>query len=191
MVWTTSPVSRQHPGQFVSHLPNLVALDDKCRMADLIRTASGGRAPRWLPLTYCLPEELPALADHWKEADVSTSCRERLAGDVRRLSSQTLTSKHSSDGHQQADGGAGTWIVKPPHLARGWDIIVTSSLPCIVRHLQTSERLSVSQYISEPDLFRGRKYDLRLYVLLLSPHQVRVGARSLLHFELETTWEGG
>lgn len=44
---------------------------------------------------------------------------------------------------------------------------------CTCLHLQACGRLSVSRYVSDPDLWQGHKYDLRLYVLLISPTQVR------------------
>lgn len=68
-----------------------------------------------------------------------------------------------------------TWILKPPHLARGWDIVLTRSLSSILRHLQASVRLAVSIYLPNPDLWvDGHKYDLRFYLLLLSPTQVLI-----------------
>jgi len=67
---------------------------------------------------------------------------------------------------QKTKDSKNVWIVKPPHLARGWDILVTTNIPCILRHLQASPRLSVSCYITNPDLYRGHKYDLRFYVLI-------------------------
>jgi hypothetical protein len=43
----------------------------------------------------------------------------------------------------------------------------------VLRHLQASDRLSVSAYVADPDTHKGHKYDLRLYCLLLGNRKVR------------------
>ena len=98
---------------------------------------------------------------------------------VRRLLTRTalVDVDHLS---QDSEEGEGVWIVKPPHLARGWDIFVTTNVNCILRHLQASPRLSVSRYITNPDLYHGYKYDLRFYVLIS-------GAQ--VSGQVEHTWE--
>ena len=83
-------------------------MDDKCGMAWLLRR---GGPPEWLPRTFCLPEELPALLAHWEGRGKETEKEEE---------EEEL------------------WILKPPHLARGWDIVLASELPCVLRHLQVT-----------------------------------------------------
>lgn len=114
IVWTAgvpppSPsTSQQRQQQWRSTLPNLSAVDDKCGMAWLLRR---GGPPEWLPRTFCLPEELPALLAHWEGRGKETEKEEE---------EEEL------------------WILKPPHLARGWDIVLASELPCVLRHLQVT-----------------------------------------------------
>lgn len=98
------PSTPQRQQQWRGTLPNLSAVDDKCSMAQLLRR---GGSPGWLPRTFCLPEELPALLAHW-------------------------------DRKEEKEKDEELWILKPPHLARGWDIALASEPPCVLRHLQVT-----------------------------------------------------
>lgn len=143
------PQSARGRRQWKATLPFLGEVDDKCQLVHLLTRLSHTRSQLsipWLPRSYCLPEDLPRLLDDW----------------------ETPSSRPPS-------APPSTWILKPPHLARGWDIALTRSLPCILRHLQASGRLLVSDYLTSPDLWLdGHKYDLRMYVLLLSPSLVLI-----------------
>ncbi len=119
ILWTAAAAATSPPPpttttpQWRGALPNLVeAVDDKCGMARLLRGAP------WLPRTFCLPEELPALLRCWEEETEEEE--ERL------------------------------WILKPPHLARGWDIALAAELPCVLRHLQVTHRTRSDHPSSPP-----------------------------------------
>eukprot|EP00624_Nannochloropsis_granulata_P005432 evm.model.NODE_38462_length_11801_cov_16.752394.2 len=148
------PLPLRRKTQWRATLPNLDRVDDKCEMVKLLinqqhnlhenDSSPPSAALPWLPRTYCLPEDLPRLLQEWTKFSSSPS-------------------------------SSSTWILKPPHLARGWDIVLTRSLPCVLRHLQASGRLAVSYYLPSPDLWEdGHKYDLRMYLLLLSPSLVLI-----------------
>lgn len=51
--------------------------------------------------------------------------------------------------------------------------MVLSTVSGVLRHLQASDRLSVSAYVADPDTHNGHKYDLRLYCLLLGNRKVQ------------------
>jgi hypothetical protein len=45
--------------------------------------------------------------------------------------------------------------------------VFVDSLSCALRHVESAPRLA-SKYVSAPALFKGRKFDLRYYVIVLS-----------------------
>ena len=59
------------------------------------------------------------------------------------------------------------WIMKRYRGRQSMDYPITASLSCALRHLETAPRLAC-KYVSHPSLFKGRKYDLRFYVIVLS-----------------------
>lgn len=53
------------------------------------------------------------------------------------------------------------WIVKPTSMARSMDMVVTSSLPLLLRNAETGPKI-ISKYIHNPLTYKKRKFDLRL-----------------------------
>lgn len=62
------------------------------------------------------------------------------------------------------------WILKPKNGARGKDIRVVRDIAAV----PTSERWMVQEYLDNPHTMFGRKYVLRLYVLITSVEPLRV-----------------
>ncbi len=68
-----------------------------------------------------------------------------------------------------AAGGAGeddnTWIVKPWNQGRSMGVVVSDSLPHMLRLMETGPKV-VTKYIARPVTLRGFKFDLRVYLLV-------------------------
>eukprot|EP00596_Hydrurales_sp_CCMP1899_P003589 CAMPEP_0119053678 /NCGR_PEP_ID=MMETSP1177-20130426/74576_1 /TAXON_ID=2985 /ORGANISM="Ochromonas sp, Strain CCMP1899" /LENGTH=801 /DNA_ID=CAMNT_0007033687 /DNA_START=197 /DNA_END=2600 /DNA_ORIENTATION=+ len=65
------------------------------------------------------------------------------------------------------------WIMKRYRGRQSMDYPITDNLSCALRHVESAPRLA-SKYISAPALFRGRKFDLRYYVIVLSLIPLRI-----------------
>lgn len=78
---------------------------------------------------------------------------------------------HDFQTHFNADGvSAKTFIVKPDHSCQGRGVFLTRNLSQISR----SDVLVAQQYIARPLLIAGKKFDLRIYVLVTSCSPLRV-----------------
>lgn len=116
-------------------------------------------------------------------ADVNVSSGERHSkksnGNVVSRSRDVFTSNNGSNG----DSGNGSvcargaedniWIMKRYRGRQSMDYPISDSLPCLLRHLESAPRLA-SKYVSNPMLYKNRKFDLRYYVIVLSLKPLRI-----------------
>lgn len=66
------------------------------------------------------------------------------------------------------------WIIKPALLNNGQHIHIMTQTEQLVRHFNNSQRLGgphvIQRYIPNPDVLRGHKYSMRLFVALTPTH---------------------
>jgi len=74
---------------------------------------------------------------------------------------------------RQVNGEDTTFIIKPPTLARGIGHTITNNLDCILRLLETGDKVA-SKYIEQPALFNYLKYDLRFMVVVKQTDPIEV-----------------
>jgi len=64
--------------------------------------------------------------------------------------------------------------VKPHNRSQGKGIIVTDDIEVIASRLDKYSQLVVSQYVDNPLLINGFKFDLRIYVGITSVYPLRM-----------------
>ena len=76
---------------------------------------------------------------------------------------------------QQAMAGEQSkkWIFKPAAQAQGRGIFVTDKI-CDIPHKSSNSNYVVSEYISNPLLLNGYKFDMRIYVAITSINPLRI-----------------
>lgn len=147
--------------QLVNHFPNHYELTRKDLMYRNIRlhskAASGSSAcsPTGLAIWECVPVTFSLPNDY------SLFCEE-----FKRVSTST------------ASNGPALWIVKPANRSQGRGIFLISKLNQVMRWMKDraseaeenpralTDPFIVSRYIDKPLLIGGKKFDLRLYVLV-------------------------
>ncbi|CAI5537688.1 unnamed protein product, partial [Closterium sp. Naga37s-1] len=140
---------------YVNQFPFEACIVMKHHLARTIQQAYGNTRP-WLQDTYDMQSELAALIGCFQQREAAGAA---AAG-------KRLTAGY--EGREEPDSDAdldNTWIMKPWNLARSMDATVSRHLAQIVRLAETGPKVC-QKYISRPALFHGRKFDLRLLLLL-------------------------
>jgi Tubulin-tyrosine ligase family len=159
----------------------------------LVRTMrhAYGTVP-FLPVTYDLsyPEQLEGfVADYACRSERNGQNESEQGGTARSLSlklkdclleDETDLDVNSGECRSMASNGGNTraavdniWIMKRYRGRQSMDYPISDSLPCLLRHLESAPRLA-SKYVSNPMLYKNRKFDLRYYVIVLSLKPLRI-----------------
>ncbi|GFR46693.1 hypothetical protein Agub_g8312, partial [Astrephomene gubernaculifera] len=165
-------LTRLQPHQRVNHFPNHYELTRKDLLVKNIKRyqvqakREGGNPDDFdiIPTTFVLPQDYMLFAEEF-----------------RRCSFQQQQQQQ-----QQHSGGGGcgtTWIMKPSSRSQGKGIFLinrlsqikqwsVSSLPPALRN--GSDNYVVSRYIENPLLIGGKKFDMRMYVVVTSFKPLKV-----------------
>jgi len=65
--------------------------------------------------------------------------------------------------------GHNMYILKPSNQSKGNGIVLIKSLDIIIKSLMQDRECIVQKYIENPFLYHKRKFDLRVWVVLLNP----------------------
>ena len=130
--------------QKVNHFPNSKHLTRKDFMytnikrlkdsIDVLVGFGGGNHFKFLPLTFCIPDDLISL-------------RYAMSKDPNKF-----------------------WIVKPANSSSGQGIFLTKD----IKDVEEEFDMVVCEYIANPFLINGFKFDLRIYVAVTSINPLRV-----------------
>merc|ERR1712032_189767 len=108
------------------------------------------------------------------------------------LQSMTVR-KHSLD-TRSGEGGEDrkVWIVKPIGLSRGRGIFLTDNPIALPAKDNNGRGFLVQRYIADPYLIRGRKFDLRVYLLItgINPLKFYIYKDGFMRFATELYGEG-
>ena len=147
---------KMKPYQRVNHFPRGSEVTRKDKLySNVARNIARFGAPAFgfVPLTFLLPAQSAEFAQVYRSSLSSPS--------------PLLSPSPSSPGK----AGGKTWIVKPTTLSRGRGIFLLDSLDEVL-HLERP--VVVCEYIGNPYLLDGLKFDLRLYALVTSYSPLRV-----------------
>jgi hypothetical protein len=164
-VWTFRWTSPDNERQLINHFANYNAL---CTKASLLASLAGRDTSAWAPRGYPWPRDAALLAaDFHRTAAV-------CAGEETSEATAELPALQPSIDCGGARGRA--WIAKPAAGTRGVGIEVFRDLQLMEEWLQSQSRPSaeepaqfvVQKYVETPMLLFGRKFDLRLFALVVS-----------------------
>ncbi|CAH8463755.1 unnamed protein product [Schistosoma turkestanicum] len=148
--------------QKVNHFPGSFQLGRKDKLwlnLNHLRMRFGKKSIDFVPRTFCLPSDLKSLKEYWTQQENEHK---------NSLNNDALSYFRPK------------WIMKPPASARGIGIKLVRGWSDIPQQ----RRVIVQSYINQPYLIDGKKFDIRLYVLVsgFSPLRAYVYREGLVRF---------
>lgn len=163
-IFATENNARLKPGQLINHFPNHYELTRKDLLAKNVKRYQRaarkrgiditGPAHNFLPVTYVLPQDYALFVEEFRRSSTPT------------------------------------WIMKPASKAQGKGIFLINKLSQVKKWANsgaavapalrgTMENYVISRYIDNPLLIGGKKFDLRLYVVVTSYSPLKAYMSSL------------
>ncbi|KAK3266409.1 hypothetical protein CYMTET_24966 [Cymbomonas tetramitiformis] len=159
-------------GQWTNHVPGISELSGRDRLYRNLRVMAERHGPHFqvMPETYLLPEEAPAL--------------QAAASLVR-----APTTRHAPAN----EGASNLWLLKNLTVADGQQVMFGQDKVMVQGNTQApwpeqvKEPFLAQRYVSDPYLLHGRKFTIRLYLLITSVHPLRlyVHEEGLVHLAVE------
>ena len=120
----------------------------------------------FLPITYDLShiEELKKFIIDFSERENLIKINDQNNTEEKKEKKIDNCSDSNCNSYSNIDN---IWILKRYRGRQSMDYPITNNLSCALRHLESAPRLAC-KYVSSPSLWKGRKYDLRYYVIVLS-----------------------
>ena len=181
-------------GVIVNHLTGSQNLTAKSLLLSCLR---GCRPASFFPRSFTLPQEFPAFKRNFHRTQLYYLCNEVLekghcsASDLEVInvsllalesptwSSMDLTNPREKqllqrlktslqpDVQTTIDGSGSLWIVKPARKSRGRGISVHKTTTSVEEAVQDGHSYVVQKYVEQPLLFHERKFDLRVWAVVL------------------------
>ncbi|GFO48611.1 tubulin polyglutamylase ttll5 [Plakobranchus ocellatus] len=188
----TSEYSGLLPWQRINHFPSCGAITRKdalCRNFRKMRIVHGQNVYSFSPQAYNLPNDYTKFVSEYATLRNQTSKRQTgrdnsggLAGKAHDNRRNPQLSQGQTNQPQETPTPL-MWICKPAESSRGRGIFIFQDLS----ELQYDCNAVVQQYISDPLLIGGYKFDIRVYVAVpsFSPLQIYIHEEGLVRFSTE------
>lgn len=172
--------------QRINQFPNTFGItrkDNLCRNIVKMQQTHGFKYFDFVPRTFVLPQEQDEFKKFAKSIEMLQMNRSSVGSPRRHniKAKSTLSEFVTKDVVPPV-----AWIIKPSAAACGRGIFITNNTHEAIERSRLMECAVVSQYISNPLLIDGLKFDLRLYVVVVSfyPLVIYLYIRCLYEFQM-------
>ena len=195
------------PGVLINHLMGVQALTAKSLLVTSLRKLP--QAAYFFPRSFTLPNEFAVFTRNFSLT--KTYCRVRsvlegttadddlaIMNEGRELlglplwsaletsSLKSLCGTLRSEVQTSIEGTGCVWILKPGRKSRGRGISIHQSLTSIEGALHSGHSYVIQKYIERPLLIQGRKFDLRVWAVVLGGLEVWIYDHCYARFSVQS-----
>lgn len=196
------------PGVLINHLVGVQSLTAKSLLVTCLRKLP--QAADFFPRSYTLPDELAVFTRNFRLTQ--TYCRVtglleqgttanddlEIINEGRELLGLSLWSALEtanlkrlcdilrSEVQSSVEGTGCVWILKPGRKSRGRGISIHQSLTSIEEALHSGHSYVIQKYIERPLLIQGRKFDLRVWTVVLGGLEVWIYDHCYARFSVQS-----